>query len=116
MLADWGQTRLTDGNAALHITTERTKDAICMAGVDGIRECAESHKDQDESQQLLKLIAAAQWTGLCQLLFLQPQSADTWSVSVMCKGEVLGKAEAWVQNTGDKESSRGLGSSSVMWP
>lgn len=33
VLTDWGQARVTEGNVALHFTTERIKDAICMLGV-----------------------------------------------------------------------------------
>lgn len=31
-----------------------------------------------------------------------------WSVSVMCKGEVLEKAEAWVKDTGEEQRSQAL--------
>lgn len=33
VLTDWGQARFKEGNVALHFTTERIKDAICMLGV-----------------------------------------------------------------------------------
>lgn len=95
MLTDWGKAKLTDGNVALHITIQEPKMLSEWLALDGMRENAVSHEDQDGHQPRTHASEAYSCCSVVSFCFFSPMTCDMWptkrSVSVMCKGEVLGK-------------------------